>query len=457
MRNPVGLCECAESAGGLQRSRLWRAPFPQLSVERPDVGILSNGSLGLAPTSALAWLDIEMLRCLKWASYCMMIAVWTGAGFPSISDCTAWSLPLIFILGAIGLCAGGHRGTQGTRRSTVPRRINTTPCYKTLQKATTQGGCGMGSRLLVHALGFLLYVSADAYQPDLLLESSPTTTHWGEWAWNVAPAARVHSGAVVRARCYTAVNWWEKHEVAGFEVPEPMKAIHAAGCVPPFEETRFPCGKLGPHLMTGPVYVEGAEVGDVLQVDILDVEVITPWGWNMVRPGAGSLKHFEGGYHTYGLDLEQQRVNLPWGGHVPFNVTGTSPFFGQLGTAPPKELGPVSSVQPGAEFGGNIDNKHLGRGTTLYLPVNVEGGLFSAGDGHAVQGDGEVCVTAMETSLRGDFRLTVRKDLGVAGRANGTSWVPPGKTRLTQVRSIHKLTHSSSFLWLLKLHERHSP
>jgi acetamidase/formamidase len=98
-------------------------------------------------------------------------------------------------------------------------------------------------------------------------------------------------------------------------------------------------------------------------------------------------------------------ATLPWGTEVPL-----APFFGVLATAPPPAYGPVSSMVP-REFGGNLDNKELVAGTTLYLPIFVPGALFSAGDGHAVQGDGEVCQTALETAMSGTFMLTVRKDM----------------------------------------------
>jgi len=120
----------------------------------------------------------------------------------------------------------------------------------------------------------------------------------------------------------------------------------------------------------------------------------------------------------------------------------------------------VCSIAPWEQFGGNIDLKHLTAGSTLYLPVNVAGGLFSVGDGHAVQGDGEVCVTGLEASLIGNFRLTVRKDLG-ANRAEGgrqpgrPPWVPPGALRMPQVRpgpaktaSLHSIFHLGKSLVL---------
>ena len=101
-------------------------------------------------------------------------------------------------------------------------------------------------------------------------------------------------------------------------------------------------------------------------------------------------------------------AKLPWGVDLPLR-----PFFGAMGVAPPAKLGRVPSFPPGAH-GGNLDNKELGEGTTLFLPVWNDGALFSVGDGHAVQGEGEVCLTAIETALSGTFELIVRKDLSLA-------------------------------------------
>jgi acetamidase/formamidase len=101
-------------------------------------------------------------------------------------------------------------------------------------------------------------------------------------------------------------------------------------------------------------------------------------------------------------------ARLPWGTEVPLR-----PFFGVLGVAPPPAWGRVSSIQPRAH-GGNMDNKELVAGATLFLPIWNEGALFSAGDGHAVQGDGEVCLTALETCMTGTFELIVRKDMSLA-------------------------------------------
>ncbi len=164
----------------------------------------------------------------------------------------------------------------------------------------------------------------------------------------------------------------------------------------------------GPHFMTGPVFVRGAMPGDTLQVDILDATPTMDWGFVAIMPLLGTLPDEFTDYETIHPRIDRTRnvCVLPWGTELPLD-----PFFGIIATAPPPEWGRCTSSVPRA-FGGNMDNKELKPGATLYLPVFNEGALFSAGDGHGVQGDGEVCVTALETGLAGTFRLTVRRDLG---------------------------------------------
>ena len=163
----------------------------------------------------------------------------------------------------------------------------------------------------------------------------------------------------------------------------------------------------GPHFLTGPVYVDGARRGDVLQVDILDVMLRQNWGFNLIVPLLGTIPEDFPDFRLQILPLDGKAntVALPWGGKLPL-----SPFFGVMGVAPPPNWGRVTSVIPRA-MGGNMDNKELVAGTTVFFPVFNDGALFSAGDGHAVQGDGEVCITAVETSLSGRFRLTARQDM----------------------------------------------
>jgi acetamidase/formamidase len=181
------------------------------------------------------------------------------------------------------------------------------------------------------------------------------------------------------------------------------------GPVPPEYHAAVEGVPQGPeaHFVNRPIFVRGAARGDVLQVDILSAEPTMDWGFVWVIPLFGTLPDEFTEYETIHPRIDRARgtCRLPWGMELPLD-----PFFGVIGVAPPPEWGACTTNVPRA-FGGNMDNKELKPGTTLYLPVFNEGALFYAGDGHGVQGDGEVCITALETGLKGSFRLTVRKDL----------------------------------------------
>jgi acetamidase/formamidase len=208
------------------------------------------------------------------------------------------------------------------------------------------------------------------------------------------PVLRVASGDTVTLSSFPAGGMDSLPEMSRV----PADYLHAL--------KTLPAGP-GPHFITGPVYVEGAMPGDVLQIDILDAKPTMDWGFVAILPLLGTLPDEFTDYETIHpvIDHERNVCILPWGTELPLD-----PFFGIIGVAPPKAWGRCGSPVPRA-FGGNMDNKELKPGTTLYLPVFNEGALFMAGDGHGVQGDGEVCVTALETGLAGTFRLTVRKDL----------------------------------------------
>ena len=231
----------------------------------------------------------------------------------------------------------------------------------------------------------------------MIIDSSPDTCHWGYFDAGRAPVAEIDSGDEIIINTVSGAPQVLPGE--GFHVPPELLAIHAAGPPP-----------MPGHILTGPVAVKGAKPGDVLQVDIIDVSLRQDWGYNVIRPLAGTLPLDFQETHLTILPLDEERgiAKLPWGLELPL-----SPFFGVMGVAPPAEWGRISTIEPRAH-GGNIDNKELVAGTTLYLPVHVDGGLFSCGDGHGAQGDGEVCVTAIETALQGRFRLTRRTDLDIS-------------------------------------------
>ena len=164
---------------------------------------------------------------------------------------------------------------------------------------------------------------------------------------------------------------------------------------------------MGPHILTGPVAVKGAKPGQVLQVDIEAIDVLYDWGYNSVRPLAGALPDdFAENRHIH-IVLDRARKVLA-------TAVGPGGSAGALlrrdGHRTAAGMGHDLDCPP-RRNGGNLDNKELVAGTTLYLPIFVEDALFSVGDGHGVQGDGEVCITAVETGLTGTFRLTVRDDM----------------------------------------------
>ncbi|OAN72379.1 acetamidase/formamidase family protein [Seohaeicola saemankumensis] len=230
----------------------------------------------------------------------------------------------------------------------------------------------------------------------MIVNAGPKTCHWGFFNADLPPVATVASGDEVTIN--TVSGGPNVLPGPGFDVPPELLEIHAAG-VP----------TVPGHILTGPVAVEGAMPGDVLQVDILDVRLRQNWGYTFIRPLSGTLPQDFPQYHhmTVPLDVARSEATLPWGLKLPL-----APFFGVMAVAPPAAWGRISTIEPRAH-GGNLDNKELVAGTTLYLPVHAEGALFSCGDGHGAQGDGEVCVTAIETALQGRFRLTIRRDMDV--------------------------------------------
>lgn len=230
----------------------------------------------------------------------------------------------------------------------------------------------------------------------MIVEAGPENCHWGYFDASLQPVATVPSGSEVTINSVSGGP--EVLPGDGFYVPPELLEMHATG-VP----------KVPGHLLTGPVAIEGAKPGDVLQVDILDVKLRQDWGYTYVRPLVGTLPSDFPERHdmTVSLDRQNGTASLPWGLQLPL-----SPFFGVMAVAPPPSWGRISTIEPRAH-GGNLDNKELVAGTTLFLPVFADGALFSCGDGHGAQGDGEVCVTAIETALQGRFRLTVRRDLEI--------------------------------------------
>lgn len=228
------------------------------------------------------------------------------------------------------------------------------------------------------------------------LNASVETCHWGYFEASLPAVLTVQDGDAVTIR--TVSGGEQVLPPEGFHIPPELHEIHA-------KSERLLPG----HILTGPIAIESAKPGDVLEVRIRDVRFRQDWGWNTIRPLSGTLQDdfHETRLLNIPLDLDANVATLPWGLNLPL-----APFFGVMGVAPPPEWGRIGSIVPRL-MGGNIDNKELVAGTTLYLPVFNEGALFSCGDGHGAQGDGEVNVTAIETALEGDFEFHIRRDIAL--------------------------------------------
>ena len=235
------------------------------------------------------------------------------------------------------------------------------------------------------------------------LEATPATVAYGHYWAETPPVLRIASGDIIDVDTLLT-NTPRGLQSAGL-APDRIQASLAAVV------EAFPSGHAmrgpGGHILTGPVYVEGAEPGDVLEVKVLSIDLPIDYGYNGC---SGYLPENCGGRGPATIiPLDRTTMTATF---LPGIVIPLKPFFGSMGVAPAPEIGRVSSNPPG-RHAGNLDNKELTAGSTLYIPVFVPGALFEVGDGHAAQGDGEVNQTAIETSLRGRLQLTVRKDMSL--------------------------------------------
>jgi acetamidase/formamidase len=250
--------------------------------------------------------------------------------------------------------------------------------------------------LLVCALCF---TAIEAAAQEHQLKATPKTIAWGYYDASTPPVLRIKSGDTVEIQTLitSSPTRLEAAGVAPEQVEQSLRDI--------FKEVtnKGPGG----HILTGPIYVEGAEPGDVLEVRIRTIKLAIPYAYNAFSPGRGFLPEDFPYPKIKIIPLDEKRMvgRFSDGIEIPLR-----PFFGSMGVAPPDVSGRISSAPPWIHAG-NLDNKELVAGTTLFIPVHARGALFLAGDGHAGQGNGEVDITAMETSLVGTFQLIVRKDM----------------------------------------------
>jgi acetamidase/formamidase len=244
---------------------------------------------------------------------------------------------------------------------------------------------------------FIVWTPGRAQSKTYDLKLEPKNIHWGYYDANLAPVLRITSGDTVRVETMVA-GGLQRLRLAGAkedEIPQSLKVI---------EDTIKERGP-GAHPMTGPIFVEGAQPGDSLEVHFVGFEFLHPYGVTTFAPGGGTLPDEFPYAGAKLIRINEQAGTADFGSGITLKL---APFFGSIGVAPPPLMGRISSRPPGPHVG-NLDNRDLVAGTTLYMPVHVPGALLSIGDGHGMQGEGEVTGTALETSLRGTIQVIVRK------------------------------------------------
>ena len=251
------------------------------------------------------------------------------------------------------------------------------------------------------AAAFLPTCASWAQQAPQTLLATPTTVAWGYYSARAKPVLTIKSGDTVTIQTLSTCGPPERLKTLGIaeaDIPSYVADIY----------TKVPASEKGPggHILTGPVAIDGAEPGDVLELRIQKINIDVPWACNSFGVGRGFLPNDFPYSHSRLIPLDREKMigHFAPGIDIPLH-----PFFGSMGIAPPESAGRYNSAPPWMH-GGNMDNKELTAGTTVFFPVNAKGALFEVGDGHAGQGNGEVDITALETQLTGTFQFIVHKN-----------------------------------------------
>ncbi|OYY90338.1 MAG: acetamidase [Sphingomonas sp. 28-66-16] len=246
-----------------------------------------------------------------------------------------------------------------------------------------------------------LIIAAPAAAKEYELKATPETVAWGHYDASDKPVLTIRSGdtVVINTLLTSSPTRLEKAGVAPADVEPALRAVFDG----------VPAASRGPggHILTGPIAIEGAEPGDTLEVRIRKVDLAIPYSYNAFGYGTGFLTDDFPYSRLKIVPLDKARMV---GKFAPGIEIPLRPFFGSMGVAPPPAFGRYDSAPPTIN-GGNMDDKALVAGTTLFLPVHAAGALFQVGDGHAAQGNGEVDITALETSLTGTFEFILHKGM----------------------------------------------
>jgi len=270
--------------------------------------------------------------------------------------------------------------------------------YQSLGSNDFRGNADKVKTAIVAIAVLLSLVVAQAQTP-LQLKPTPKTVAWGYYDAATPPVMRVKSGDTIEVQTLitSSPTRLEGAGVKPEDVEQSLRDIYKE------VTNKGPGG----HILTGPIFVEGAEPGDVLEVRIKKIKLAIPYAYNAFGPRSGTIPEDFPYSKMRIIPLDEKRMVAHFADGIDIPLR---PFFGSIGVAPPAAAGRLNSAPPGIHAG-NLDNKELVAGTTLYIPVHAPGALLLVGDGHAGQGNGEVDITAMETSLIGTFQVIVRKDM----------------------------------------------
>jgi acetamidase/formamidase len=269
---------------------------------------------------------------------------------------------------------------------------------------STLGASAMGLGEIINPM-----IAGNTTKPDHLVRSVPENMVWGYYGADVPPVAKVKNGDVVEIQTINTTGVPRKDPELFFKDNNLPLDEQARDIIEIYKNVKPEPSGLSGHMLTGPIYIEDAEPGDMLEVRILDIMLRSDYGVNAVWPKGGDLpdavttrENF-----VYKYNKKKHTASFKDGIEIPIR-----PFMGVMAVSPAPEKGRISSIPPGY-YGGNMDLKHLVKGTTLYLPVSTKGALFTTGDCHAAQGNGEISGVAIEASLTLVAKFIVHKDKSI--------------------------------------------
>jgi acetamidase/formamidase len=242
-------------------------------------------------------------------------------------------------------------------------------------------------------------------KPDYVVRSLPENMVWGYFGADVPPVYKAKNGDIIEIQTVNPSGVSRTNPDDFYSKNNLPIDQHAQEVIAILRNVKPEPSGIRGHMLTGPVYIDGAQPGDTLEIRILDLAFPASFGVNSVWPGGGGIPDAVTTRETfvYRYDTKRMTASCVAGVDIPLK-----PFMGVMALSPPADMGHQSSIPPNF-FGGNLDIKHLTKGSTLYLPVSVPGGLFTAGDGHGAQGNGEVSGVAIETALTLTAKFIVHK------------------------------------------------